>query len=65
MLKINPVFWGENNCQNCQNCQIFDFSWTGGSISLLLSTIHGLFYYVGFQLFTMYAAVGSGQQAQW
>ena len=29
MLKINPVFWGENNCQNCQNCQIFDFSSTG------------------------------------
>ena len=32
MLKINPVFWGENNCQNCQdcqNCQIFDFSRMG------------------------------------
>ena len=26
MLKNNPDFWGENNCQNCQNCQIFDFS---------------------------------------
>ena len=64
MLKINPVFWGENNCQNCQNCQIFDFSRMGWlyfitvvnhSISVVLCC---------FSVCYDCTVVGFGQQAQ-